>query len=83
MDEQRYKRQMKTIRKQELFPDIKQTRIQTKRRWMLKKNIQYVILVKIKWKLGLKVSQADKTSLATYAKLNLVYACETYIGSCK
>lgn len=31
----------------------------------------------------MKVSQADKTSLATYAKLNLVYACETYIGSCK
>lgn len=83
MDEHRYKRQMKTIRKQELFPDIKQTRIQTKRRWMLKKNIQYVILVKIKWKLGLKFSQADKTSLATYAKLSLVYACETYIGSCK
>lgn len=27
--------------------------------------------------------QADKTSLATYAKLNLINACETYIGYCK
>ena len=27
--------------------------------------------------------QADKTSLATYAKPNLTNACETYIGYCK
>lgn len=61
---------MRTIWKQELFPFIKEFRYKG---IDVKKEIQFIILAKIKWKPGLTIPQADKISLDTYAKLILAY----------